>query len=324
MSLARRTFLAGSLALPVTLAAGCSDHGSGELTVYSTLVRSITEQIAAALARTGLKVRFWRANSPEVAKRVMLEAKRGTTGCDLIEVEAGFLTRIARDYDCLRPLPEDIRRIGNSPYAAVSRIRANCMAWNTKAIAPDLAPRSATDLLRPEFRHKIVIVATAVPWFYALYQQWGTAKADDYFAALARQGVRASDGHSLTAELLASGEFAVSPAMYEYKIAAMKQAGDPVDFALAEPLALEQSGWAINRRSTNVAEAERFIRFMQGDGQAILRGASMVAGSIADFETAYPLAPKHPVLADAVNSSGNYAEWTDRMRKFFKASETFL
>lgn len=322
MDLARRTFLGASLALPVALTGGCrgsTDH----LTVYTSMARAITDRITASFEKAGLPVRFWRANSPEVAKRVMLEARRGIAGCDVVEGETGLLARLAREFQYLRPLPDDIRPIDGLRFGALSRVRANCVAWNTRAVPPALAPRSYGDLLRPEFRRKIVVVDTAVPWFHALHERWGAAKAQAYFAALARQGVRASSGHSLTAELLASGEFAVSPALYDYAVAAMKKRGDPVDFRLCAPVPLIQSGWAINARSPNRTLAERFIRHMQQGGQAILRDANVVAGSPRDFLRAYPQVAEADVAVDTIEGSDAFPEWADRMRAFLKAAEAF-
>lgn len=320
--MSRRTVMGMTVALPFGLSSGCAPS-TRHITVYTTLARSVTQQLSTSFDALGLSVRFWRANSPEVAKRVMLEASRSIAGWDVLEVEAGLLARLSRDFHCLRRLPDTMERIEGTDDCAVARVRANCMAWNTKAVAPALVPISYADFLRPELRRKIAIVDTAVPWFYALYKHWGEARADAYFEALARQGVRASNGHSLTAELLAAGEFAISPALYDYKVATMKRAGDPVDFRFLQPISLIRSGWAINARSANVVAAEQFIRHMQGPGKKVLQDANIVAGSPSDFAAAYPDAPQQIVLSDTIDGSDEYGRWADRLRMFFKASARF-
>lgn len=91
--------------------------------------------------------------------------------------------------------------------------RIRVIAYNTKLVKPEEAPRSIFDLTDPKWQGQ---VAMADPRFgstsfhvAALYAMAGDEKMDDFFRRLKANGVRVVDGNSVVRDLVARGEVKV-------------------------------------------------------------------------------------------------------------------
>jgi iron(III) transport system substrate-binding protein len=91
--------------------------------------------------------------------------------------------------------------------------RIRVIAYNTKLVKADEAPRSVFDLAEPKWRGQ---VAMADPRFgstsfhvAALYAMAGDQKMDDFFRRLKANGVRVVDGNSVVRDMVARGEVKV-------------------------------------------------------------------------------------------------------------------
>jgi iron(III) transport system substrate-binding protein len=88
--------------------------------------------------------------------------------------------------------------------------RIRVIAYNTKLVKPEDAPKSVFDLADPRWKGEIAI---ADPRFgstsfhvAAIYALIGDEKADDFFRRLKANGVRIVDGNSVVRDLVAKGE----------------------------------------------------------------------------------------------------------------------
>lgn len=91
--------------------------------------------------------------------------------------------------------------------------RIRVIAYNTKLVKPDEAPRSVFDLADPKWRAQVAI---ADPRFgstsfhvAALYAVAGDEKMDDFFRRLKANDVRIVDGNSVVRDMVARGEVKV-------------------------------------------------------------------------------------------------------------------
>jgi iron(III) transport system substrate-binding protein len=91
--------------------------------------------------------------------------------------------------------------------------RLRVIAYNTKLVTPEAAPRSVFDLADPKWRGQVAI---ADPRFgstsfhvAALYAIAGDEKMDGFFRRLKANGVRVVDGNSVVRDLVARGEVKV-------------------------------------------------------------------------------------------------------------------
>ena len=88
--------------------------------------------------------------------------------------------------------------------------RIRVIAYNTKTVKPEQAPRSVFDLADEKWKEQVAI---ADPRFgstsfhvAALYTEAGDAKMDDFFRRLKANHVRIVDGNSVVRDLVARGE----------------------------------------------------------------------------------------------------------------------
>lgn len=91
--------------------------------------------------------------------------------------------------------------------------RIRVIAYNTKLVKAEDAPRSIFDLADPKWRGQVAI---ADPRFgstsfhvAALYAMAGDEKMDDFFRRLKANGVKVVDGNSVVRDLVARGEVKV-------------------------------------------------------------------------------------------------------------------
>jgi iron(III) transport system substrate-binding protein len=91
--------------------------------------------------------------------------------------------------------------------------RMRVIAYNTRLVTPDDAPKSVFDLADPKWRGQVAI---ADPRFgstsfhvAALYAVAGDQKMDDFFHRLKENGVRVVDGNSVVRDLVVRGEVKV-------------------------------------------------------------------------------------------------------------------
>jgi iron(III) transport system substrate-binding protein len=98
-------------------------------------------------------------------------------------------------------------------YWAGFSARMRVIAYNTKLVKPEEAPRSVFDLADPKWRGQ---VAMADPRFgstsfhvAALYAIAGDEKMDDFFRRLKANGVRVVDGNSVVRDMVARGDVKV-------------------------------------------------------------------------------------------------------------------
>ena len=118
--------------------------------------------VAAALKkRHGLDVEYWRAASNKVTDRIATETRAGKPGFDVVVTTDVTLQLISKDgflgkYDSpsARFFPKDVinTTLGSPSY----RNSIIGIVYNTSAIKPADAPKSLEDLVKPQYKGKVV------------------------------------------------------------------------------------------------------------------------------------------------------------------------
>lgn len=115
--------------------------------------------------------------------------------------------------------------------------RIRVIAYNTKLVTAEQAPRSVLDLADPQWKNQVAI---ADPRFgstsfhvAALYALAGDAKMDDYFRRLKQNGVRIVDSNSAVRDLVARGDVKVGLTDTDDVNVAI-EAGQPVSMVLPD------------------------------------------------------------------------------------------
>lgn len=222
------------------------------------------------------KLNVWRASSEQILQRVLAETSAGKQGFDVVETNTLTLEplRAAGALRSLRELP------GASPLPAYTpahghwtaeRLSVLACAWNTQRVATDEVPASYDDLLHPRWMGRIALEVDDHAWVAAMHASMGEARARRWFEQLAALKPQMRKGHSLIANLVAAGEVPLSLNVYSSRAAQLQAGGAPIRHKLLSPALANVIALGVGRESKQAAAAARWIRFVQGPGQELLR-----------------------------------------------------
>jgi len=248
----------------------------GGATLYSSAtVEDMTAHLAAFEKKYGLKITLWRGDSEGIAQRAITEARGGRFAMDLVETSGGNLEAMHREgilQAVNAPIQADIIPQGIPPHREYTstRLQVQANAYNTNLIKKADLPKSWADLTDPKWKGKLGAESDDGDWFGTVIKSMKDPNGLDLFRKIAStNGVSMRKGHTLLANLTASGEVPLSIAIYEYKIQQMKLAGAPVDFFYLDPLVVHPVGIGIAKRAPHPNTAALFFDFILSDGQKL-------------------------------------------------------
>lgn len=248
----------------------------GGLTLYSSATtEDMREHIQAFEAKYGLKVKFWRGDSESILQRSVAETRGGRHEFDLLETSGGTMEAAFRE-DILQivrsPALEDI-----SPKAKFAggawtgtRFQMHISAYNTNAVRRQDLPKSYEELAAPRFKGKLGIELDDSEWFAAVTEWMGVEKGLAMWRDIVgKNGMSMRKGHTLIANLTASGEVPVALGVYKYKVDQMKRKGAPIDTIDMPPAVIHPIGIGLSQKAPHPHAALLFFDFMLTEGQAI-------------------------------------------------------
>jgi iron(III) transport system substrate-binding protein len=215
-----------ALLMAVIGLAACRSEPSQEarraVTIYVSTDRIFSEPVLREYEhRTGVRVNpvydTEETKSTGLANRLIAEKERPQA--DVFWSNEPVRTLVLKSRGVLAPyrspsaegIPSALRDAEGYWTGFSARIRV--IAYNTKLVEADEAPRSVFDLADPKWRGQ---VAMADPRFgstsfhvAALYAMAGDEKMDEFFRRLKANGVRVVDGNSVVRDLVARGEVKV-------------------------------------------------------------------------------------------------------------------
>ena len=259
----------------------------GFLSLYTSFPPEDVATLNAAFEkRYGVKVRAWRAASEKVLQRIVAEARAGRDEVDVVDSNSVPLELMRRD-GLLQPV--------RSPYhadlipAAVpahrewawARLSVFVQAYNTRLVKKEELPASYGDLLHPRWRGRLGIEASDEDWFAEVVRNLGEEKGLRLFRELAaNNGLSVRRGHSLLAQMVASGEVPFALTVYNFTAEQLKEQGAPLEWFTLAPAIAHGNGFAVIKRAAHPHAALLYYEFMIGDdGQQILADRKSVPTS---------------------------------------------
>jgi iron(III) transport system substrate-binding protein len=224
-----------------------------------------------------LRIELVRASSADTARKVVEEYQAGYEKVDAFELASHGLV-VPRDEGILQPFtsPElasfQPDAIEAKRHWAVVRESYTGIGFNSKLVAPDKAPKTYQDLLDPQWKGKMAlsgVSTTAVNWVGTMVIVHGV----DFVRKLGAQNIRVYNltGRAL-ANLMISGEVALSPTIYNSHVAASADKGAPLSWFAPGPVPVTDTGMAIARKAPHPHAAMLLIDFlMSKEGAAIYR-----------------------------------------------------
>jgi iron(III) transport system substrate-binding protein len=258
-----------------------AEKEQGKFSVYGSTNLDEAEPIISAFEDlSGLEPEVYRASSSDLLQRILQESQANfRKGADVVYTNGPEL-QVLDDRKLLlkleTPFKDDVvqETIVSDNWVPIY-LNAFTAAWNTKAVAPDKAPKTWEEVLSG-FQGKLAMEVGDWDWFATLVTQYfmkqGMSEQDAVaLFQKAASGARMVDGHTLMTELLAAGEFDAAASVYKHRAAQLKGDGAPVEWEPAvEPIVIRPNGIGIYADTDAPATALLFVDFMLTDVQKML------------------------------------------------------
>ncbi len=221
-----------------------------------------------------IKIDFSRTQSDEIVQKVLSEAKAGTPPPDDLEMDST---------DMLQLMNEKLLAAYKSPEAAsypdgakhpwgyytTMHVNAIVIAYNTKMVKPEEAPKSLNDLLDPKWSGKMAIESQDWAMMPFTAKVMGDAAANTLWTKLADQKLKVIKGHTEVATAVANGQYALTLTAYAHRIEALKKSGQPIEWVKSEPVYASLQAIAVTAKAPHPNAARLFADWvLSAEGQA--------------------------------------------------------
>jgi iron(III) transport system substrate-binding protein len=261
-------------------------RAEGEVVLYSSLNNEQIVTLVDAFKKKypTIKPSFYRATSERVLQRALTEAKAGRFAVDVFTA-AGFQVQLMKDAGLTQrfvPTEAAVYDDGfKDPDGHWINVHSllNTMAYNTQLVRPNEAPKRYEDLLAPRWKGRIGVNLQDPEWYVNLQRRMGKEKARGFLKALTAQQPSLRDGHNITAQLLAAGEFHVVTNTYAHIVARIKGQGGPVQYVFDEPVITYVHPAALAKAAHHPSAGKLLMSFiLSADGQGMLRDQGRIPG----------------------------------------------
>ena len=260
----------------------------GAVTLYTSMQLVDSQPLAAAFEkRYGIKVGLWRASGEKVAQRVITEARGNRFDVDVIETDGAQVEILHRERQLtpiaaasLADIPPNV--IPAHKGYVPTRLTLYVLAYNTNRVKPSEAPNTYEELLDPKWAGRFAVEEDDVPWFAAVTKAMGEEKGLAFFRKLAAQKPTIRHGHTLMAELVATGEIDMALDAHVQGVARLKQKGAPIDWKALQPAFGQPSSVGVAKRAPHPNAAQLLADFiLSREGQEIIKARNRVPVSTA-------------------------------------------
>ena len=246
----------------------------GKVVWYSATDVQVAEKLARAFEAKypGIKVQVERSGAERLFQRINQEYGSKIHNVDVIETSDAVHFVHFKKEGWLQPaVPADVAKHWGKDYRdadgqyAAYRAHLSVIAYNTKLIPKEQAPKSHADLLDPKWQGKLVKAhpgysGTIMTGTQALSQSplgWG------YFEKLGKQKVMQVQSSTEPPKKLAQGERPVMADGNEYNVFVLKESGVPIEPVYApEGTPIVIGNAALLKNAPNPNAARLFYHFM--------------------------------------------------------------
>jgi len=239
----------------------------GELVFYTSMGLTDFPKIVGAFEKVfpSIKVKPTRLTQSSVFTKIDTEARAGRILVDVVgsaPVEIWELKEKGYSAPYLSP---ELKAFPAGSYDAQGfwssfEVTPIVVAFNTKLVSQDEAPRNYQDLLQPKWKGKMNFGSDEYAWFTVMLDGMGKAKALEYMKALARQQLHIPGSSSvIRLQLALAGESAIVIAARGRRVVEYKEKGAPIDYRIFDPYPAEPNAVALMRRSSHPHASILFI-----------------------------------------------------------------
>ncbi|HEY4316580.1 MAG TPA: extracellular solute-binding protein [Herbaspirillum sp.] len=245
----------------------------GTLTLYHVNLEDIPAISAAFTKKYGIKVVLWRGSAVTVTNRLVSEARGGRFVADIVDSNALGMEALHREkllQPVQSPYDKDLipEAFSSGKDWVATTIDPIIAAYNTNKVKKADLPKSYDDLLDPKWKGMLSVESTDEAWFGTLMDKIGPQQGKKLFKDIvAKNGIMVRTGHSLLANLVASGEVPLGLTLYAYAPERLKKKGAPIDWFVIPPGIGQPRGIAMLSKTQHPYSALLFYDFMLNEGQ---------------------------------------------------------
>jgi iron(III) transport system substrate-binding protein len=294
-----------------------------EVVMYTSLNLKDSVPLTEAFEKkTGIKVQLWRASSEKVLQRAITEARAGRFSPDILETNGPEMEALYRENileEFYSPHFKDLPAAAfpRHRHYVADRFNFFTIGYNTNLVKPEEVPNSYEDLVHPRWAGRVGIEGSDVDWFGAVAKSMGEEKGLAFFRKLADSKPQIRTGHTLMAELVASGEIPLAATLYNHNVERLVVKGAPVKWKAIQPTFGRPNAIGVAKRAPHPHAAMVFVDFMLSkEGQTILKERNRVPASLS-VDTHLNKFPFHmidPVITLDENDKWEKL-WTDMFLK---------
>ena len=267
-----------------------------------------------------IDVKFFRAGNEKLLSRILTETGAAKFPGDVILISS-FEVRVLMQKKLLQRYlspesqnyPEgftDKEGYWTSVYS-IPRV----IAYNTKLVRADLAPKTYEDLLQPRWKNAFSMSDSAVLWYTGFVKFYGEEKGRDFMRKLSAQKPAFRDSESIITQLLAAGEFPLG-LTYSHQVGTFKRKGAPVDWVrTAQPIVTGLKPIALSGKAAHPNAGKLFIDFvLSKEGQELIRSFNRISGRAdvgSELTEGVKLYPADPRWGDS------YSRYVEEFREIF-------
>jgi iron(III) transport system substrate-binding protein len=293
----------------------------GEIMVYhSTQSEDLRPVFDAFTQKHGVKVKNWRSSSENVVQRVISEARANKNEVDFIENNSPEMDALRREKMLRRMESPHFAAMRPGTLAAHHEYATSTMdvfvtAYNSEKVKREELPKSYQDLLHPRWKERLGIEAEDQAWFGTLLGLIGEEQGTKLFRDIvATNGISVRKGHTLLANLVASGEVPLALTVYNYKPPQLKAKGGHIDWIVIPPAIAQLHAVAVIAKAPHPHAAALLFDFFLDEGQAILAARNFVPSSSKVPSPMGDLAIKFIDPAEAIDKQDR---WTKQYEQIF-------
>ena len=246
----------------------------GKVVAYGSLESDTFEAISKAFTKkTGIEVEYWRAAANKVMDKAMTEYRAGKPLFDIIATNDNPMQIMLKEgifakYDSpsAKGFPKDAIDPSLGPRYRNVIIG---VVYNKGIIKPADAPKSLEDLLKPQYRGKIVMPdptqhTTTTQWVASLHKLMGQEKAEKFIRDLAATKPILVESLLPAAERVSTGETPIAITYVKYAFI-FGQKGAPLDYVRLGRMMGDGHYLALGNKAPHTNAGKAFIDFFLDD-----------------------------------------------------------
>jgi len=302
----------------------------GQVVIYSAMIvnQALRPLIQGFMKKYPfVKATYWRADSENLASKIAAEVQANNVVADLLEGTGvgEFVTEANLGLPYVTPALDSYPPQYRDPNGlwTATRLSYYAIAYNTKLVPADKAPRTYEDLLDPRWSGKLawrIGSASGAPLFLTnLRLAWGEDKARAYFLKLREQHmVNFGSGSARTlVDRVIAGEYPIALQIFAHHPLISKAKGAPVNAQLLAPVPTTAATMVVPKGLKHPHAAMLMVDYiLSEEGQKILLDA--------EYFPAHPGVEPAEALAAIVPKRANVAEQfisPDLLTKYNESSE---